>query len=1463
MPTVLFYNPPLRARDDPARCLRFSWHKKARVHPSRLLQSCCRFGKVVCFAAAVKRSFAFVVFERESDASAARAAAMAEQMPGLSSASTLPFDAAPGVRLAIEPYAISADLHTEDEAALRSASQLSELLPLGWTGGLAGMIAAATAGEEATLRASGIADELAASREDDSAEKPTEKDKEKDNVFLGVAPPFVACHMVRPLDGAEVSAAAVASEPSPRSVALPAFGDGAPFLAGLPAGYAVISAAGATHAPIVAGAAAAAAAAPPASSTDRTSASASALPLQLIPVDDNRYLICTAAFPPAASRGRVVPGPVPGLTLVHEFISEAEEAALLAYLDRDRGADVDTSAAPPSASAGDASATRAGAGAAAASSPASAGASSNTSGSVWEGGSLVRRVQHYGFGFDYIARKVVAPNTRLGSSATSAGSAAEGAAGAASGASEAASPNGSAAAGHTIRVMPLQADTPLSSVIHQLSRFGFLGTQRGAPDALPRPPVPASRSVHETDDVAAYRGVAEREHEERLLERCSLAVPLPSKAGLMQWLAEQQGIPIASLAAGSSSADDSAADAAADVAAASLDALFPIGSFPLANQLTVNEYRRGQGIAGHVDTHEGFGDGVVSLSLAADVVMEFTRAARDGEGDDDDGEGNDGPAADGGYRDGTGRRAAASGSASGSGAGGAGEAAAAVAVNPSGAPKRGMRHAYVLLPRRSLLCIRGEARFAWAHAIPARTTDFVDGRLSLRPERRVSITLRRVWPDGRPCACRWPSLCRPQAVPHKELFSPHLRKLVGVIAPADATAATAPVTSTKAAAGGGSSDSAVAASCTTADASSAALSPAAASAGTEPAAPDAAAGAAAAGAAADGPSVLRTPALESRHVHALYDAIAPHFSSTRHSPWPRVEAFMRWLPPGSLVVDAGCGNGKYLGIRRGDGLPEGAEPGAVPPTHAAKGSGGGGKGSAAGAEESTAAALSAAAASAATAATPGSQCVHSIGFDRSAGLVGIAAGPDRRLEAGVGDALCLPVRPGCADAVLSIAVLHHISSRERRARLIAEAIRAVRPADAAAGRQLLPHGADSLLEAGRPAAGVATGLPDAAAGRRPAAGVATGLPDAAAGRRPAAGVATGLIFVQAWALEQGADSKRHFVEATDGAKAGGAVTGAAVAASDDADSASSATATGSATAGASVAAGAATASSAASEGKDVFVPWHLTLPFLGAAADSKKKAAAAERAAAAAAAKKARRDRHTAGAVADGSGADGGKPQMADEGVRDGAVVPSAAAGVAGAPSVVSAGASATAGCAAAGVEASSAAVAPAATPDVAAAAEAAAAIAALSEAGGAVDATRRAVVFQRYCHMYKAGELEGLAAEAVAEVARWSQPQGGSSSDGSSSAKAVKGMTASGSSAALLYSARAAAALASYGIAVPVHLIVPPAAAGGVDAALASVLAAGAVSGSGSGSGIGCAAEVVDSWWERDNWCMLLRRLV
>uniref|UniRef100_A0A665UFQ1 tRNA (carboxymethyluridine(34)-5-O)-methyltransferase n=1 Tax=Echeneis naucrates TaxID=173247 RepID=A0A665UFQ1_ECHNA len=126
--------------------------------------------------------------------------------------------------------------------------------------------------------------------------------------------------------------------------------------------------------------------------------------------------------------------------------------------------------------------------------------------------------------------------------------------------------------------------------------------------------------------------------------------------------------------------------------------------------------------------------------------------------------------------------------------------------------------------------------------------------------------------------------------------------------------------------------------------------------------------------------------LEEEYVHRVYNAIASHFSSTRHSPWPSVCHFLSLLPAGSVLADVGCGNGKYLGVN-----PE----------------------------------------------------LITVGCDRSNALVQICV--ERGFQAFVSDALSVPLRTASCDACISIAVIHHFSTPERRLAAVRELTRILRP----------------------------------------------------------------------------------------------------------------------------------------------------------------------------------------------------------------------------------------------------------------------------------------------------------------------------------------------------------------------------------------------------------------------------------
>ena len=149
--------------------------------------------------------------------------------------------------------------------------------------------------------------------------------------------------------------------------------------------------------------------------------------------------------------------------------------------------------------------------------------------------------------------------------------------------------------------------------------------------------------------------------------------------------------------------------------------------------------------------------------------------------------------------------------------------------------------------------------------------------------------------------------------------------------------------------------------------------------------------------AAEAAAVDATPALEREHVHAVYDRIAPQWSATRYKPWPRVMEFLRALPAGSLVCEAGCGNGKYLGCAS-------------------------------------------------------DRRVVVLGSDMSGPLLTEAVARDPAAARGAvlrADCLRLPHRAASFDAAISIAVLHHLSTPARRVAALHELLRVVRPGGAA------------------------------------------------------------------------------------------------------------------------------------------------------------------------------------------------------------------------------------------------------------------------------------------------------------------------------------------------------------------------------------------------------------------------------
>jgi alkylated DNA repair dioxygenase AlkB len=112
------------------------------------------------------------------------------------------------------------------------------------------------------------------------------------------------------------------------------------------------------------------------------------------------------------------------------------------------------------------------------------------------------------------------------------------------------------------------------------------------------------------------------------------------------------------------------------------EGLFASPPDQVPDQVIVNEYQPGQGIALHVDCIPCFGDTIASLSLDSGCLMDF--------------------------------------------------------IHSQTAQK-----ASLFLPSRSLLLLQGDARYHWQHGLAKRKSDVVDG-VKVQRGRRMSLTFRTV-----------------------------------------------------------------------------------------------------------------------------------------------------------------------------------------------------------------------------------------------------------------------------------------------------------------------------------------------------------------------------------------------------------------------------------------------------------------------------------------------------------------------------------------------------------------------------------------------------------------------------------------------------------------------------------------------------------------------------------------------
>lgn len=126
--------------------------------------------------------------------------------------------------------------------------------------------------------------------------------------------------------------------------------------------------------------------------------------------------------------------------------------------------------------------------------------------------------------------------------------------------------------------------------------------------------------------------------------------------------------------------------------------------------------------------------------------------------------------------------------------------------------------------------------------------------------------------------------------------------------------------------------------------------------------------------------------MEQLYVHQIYDSIGHNFSSSRHSAWPNVKKFLADLPAGYHVLDAGCGNGKNMILR-----PD----------------------------------------------------LNFIGCDTSQTLLDICK--EKGLNVIKSNIVKLPFDDNHFDAIICVAVLHHLCTFERRKLAVEEFMRVLKP----------------------------------------------------------------------------------------------------------------------------------------------------------------------------------------------------------------------------------------------------------------------------------------------------------------------------------------------------------------------------------------------------------------------------------
>jgi SAM-dependent methyltransferase len=125
--------------------------------------------------------------------------------------------------------------------------------------------------------------------------------------------------------------------------------------------------------------------------------------------------------------------------------------------------------------------------------------------------------------------------------------------------------------------------------------------------------------------------------------------------------------------------------------------------------------------------------------------------------------------------------------------------------------------------------------------------------------------------------------------------------------------------------------------------------------------------------------------MEREYVKDTYEIIANHFSSTRNNVWGKVRQYMDSLPKNSYIVDVGCGNGKNM--YRKDCLYQGID--------------------------------------------------FCLNFTKICN--------ERKKDVFLANNLNIPIKDSTFDYCISVAVIHHLSTQEKRIQAIDELVRIVKP----------------------------------------------------------------------------------------------------------------------------------------------------------------------------------------------------------------------------------------------------------------------------------------------------------------------------------------------------------------------------------------------------------------------------------